>query len=122
MTRVNPRITRYGAAPVKGWTGIYELDLPEPFFLLAYDAGLGSKNPQGFGMVEVMGISARAPPAHAMTAMPTAHRLTLMFQTTFPVHFDLAPGRAVDAVLRVSDAAVARRITIGLGRTARQSR
>jgi CRISPR/Cas system endoribonuclease Cas6 (RAMP superfamily) len=31
-----------------------ELDLPEPFFLLAYDAGLGSKNSQGFGMVEVV--------------------------------------------------------------------
>lgn len=41
-------------APIKVWTGIYELDLPEPFFLLAYDSGLGSKNPQGFGMVEVM--------------------------------------------------------------------
>ena len=24
------------------------------FFLLAYDSGLGSKNPQGFGMVEVI--------------------------------------------------------------------
>ncbi len=39
---------------IKAWTGIFQLDLPEPFFLLAYDAGLGSKNPQGFGMVEVI--------------------------------------------------------------------
>jgi len=40
-------------AYIKGWTGIYELYLPEPYFSLAYDAGLGSKNSQGFGMVEV---------------------------------------------------------------------
>jgi len=50
----NLRIMRYRDTVIKAWTGIYELDLPEPFFLLAYDAGLGSKNPQGFGMVEVI--------------------------------------------------------------------
>ncbi|HIC95846.1 TPA: CRISPR-associated endoribonuclease Cas6 [Candidatus Bipolaricaulota bacterium] len=49
------RIMRYRETVIKGWTGIYELDLPEPFFLLAYDAGLGAKNPQGFGMVELFG-------------------------------------------------------------------
>lgn len=49
------RIMKYRETVIKGWTGIYELDLPEPFFLLAYDAGLGSKNPQGFGMVELFG-------------------------------------------------------------------
>jgi len=47
------RIIRYRETVIKAWTGIYELDLPEPFFLLAYDAGLGAKNPQGFGMVEL---------------------------------------------------------------------
>ena len=47
---------RYKDALIKAWTGLYELDLPEPFFLLAYDAGLGSKNPQGFEMVEVMSV------------------------------------------------------------------
>lgn len=50
----NLRIMKYRDTVIKAWTGIYELNLPEPFFLLAYDAGLGSKNPQGFGMVEVM--------------------------------------------------------------------
>lgn len=50
----NLRIMKYRDTVIKGWSGIYELDLPEPFFLLAYDSGLGSKNPQGFGMVEVM--------------------------------------------------------------------
>ena len=38
---------------IKGWTGLYELNLPEPYFWLAYDTGLGAKNAQGFGMVEV---------------------------------------------------------------------
>lgn len=47
------RIMKYRGTVIKGWTGLYELDLPEPFFLLAYDSGLGSKNSQGFGMVEV---------------------------------------------------------------------
>ena len=50
----NLRIVNYRDTVIKAWTGIYELDLPEPFFLLAYDSGLGSKNPQGFGMVEVV--------------------------------------------------------------------
>jgi CRISPR-associated endoribonuclease Cas6 len=49
------RILEYRGTVIKAWTGVYELDLPEPFFLLAYDAGLGSKNPQGFGMVGVVG-------------------------------------------------------------------
>lgn len=39
---------------IKGWTGLYELSLPEPLFQIAYDTGLGSKNSQGFGMVEVV--------------------------------------------------------------------
>jgi len=55
----NLRIMRYRDTVIKAWTGIYELNLPEPFFLLAYDAGLGAKNPQGFGMVEVMKTTAR---------------------------------------------------------------
>lgn len=39
---------------IKGWTGLYEAKLPEPYFRLAYDAGFGAKNAQGFGMVEVV--------------------------------------------------------------------
>ncbi len=39
---------------IKGWTGLYEVNLPEPYFRLAYDAGFGSKNAQGFGMVRVL--------------------------------------------------------------------
>ncbi|MEG3064651.1 CRISPR-associated endoribonuclease Cas6 [Acetomicrobium sp.] len=47
------RIMKYRDTVIKGWTGIYELDLPEEFFYLAYDAGLGAKNSQGFGMIKV---------------------------------------------------------------------
>jgi CRISPR-associated endoribonuclease Cas6 len=55
----NLRVMRYRDTVIKGWTGVYEVDLPEPFFLLVYDSGLGSKNPQGFGMVEIMSQGAR---------------------------------------------------------------
>lgn len=47
-------IIRFKGTVVKGWTGIFEVNLPEPYFTLAYDAGLGSKNSQGFGMIEVV--------------------------------------------------------------------
>ncbi len=46
-------VARYKGTIVKGWTGIYELDAPEPYFRMALDAGLGAKNSQGFGFVEV---------------------------------------------------------------------
>jgi len=39
---------------IKGWMGIYELHLPETYLSMALDAGLGAKNSQGFGMVEVI--------------------------------------------------------------------
>ncbi len=46
-------VARYKGTVVKGWTGIYELDAPEPYLRMALDAGLGAKNSQGFGFVEV---------------------------------------------------------------------
>ncbi len=46
-------IARYKGTVIKGWTGIYELDAPEPYLRMALDAGLGAKNSQGFGFVEV---------------------------------------------------------------------
>ena len=54
---IRPRkevVLRFKGTVIKGWTGLLELDLPEPYFALAYDAGLGAKNSQGFGMVEVV--------------------------------------------------------------------
>jgi len=46
------KIIEYKGTIIKGWTGLYELELPKPFLNLAYDAGLGSKNSQGFGCID----------------------------------------------------------------------
>ena len=47
-------ILKYKNTIIKGWRGIYELNLPEPYLSMAMDAGLGAKNSQGYGMVEVV--------------------------------------------------------------------
>ena len=55
--RVNERdkkVVKYKNFVIEAWTGVYEVQLPERFFELAYDVGLGGKNAQGFGMVEVL--------------------------------------------------------------------
>lgn len=49
----NHHIVLYKGTVIKGWTGLYELHAPEPYLRMALDAGLGSKNSQGFGCVEV---------------------------------------------------------------------
>ena len=49
----NQRIVIYKGTVIKGWDGVYELSLPPELFSLAFEAGLGSKNSQGFGCVEV---------------------------------------------------------------------
>ena len=54
VSKRNEAIVIFKGTVIKGWNGLYELYLPEPYFRLAYDAGLGSKNSQGFGMVEVV--------------------------------------------------------------------
>ncbi|RLA82225.1 MAG: CRISPR-associated endoribonuclease Cas6 [Deltaproteobacteria bacterium] len=54
VSKHNEVIALFKGTVIKGWTGIYELHLPGPYFSLAYDTGLGSKNSQGFGMVEVV--------------------------------------------------------------------
>ncbi len=48
------KILNFKGTVIKGWTGVYEARLPEPYFRLAYDAGFGAKNAQGFGMVGVV--------------------------------------------------------------------
>lgn len=48
------KIVRFKGTAVKGWAGLYEARLPEPYFRLALDTGLGAKNPGGFGMVEAV--------------------------------------------------------------------
>lgn len=49
----NQHIALYQNTVIKGWSGLYEACLPEPLFRMALDAGLGSKNSQGFGCVTV---------------------------------------------------------------------
>ena len=48
------KIVGYKGFTVQAWMGRYELKLPQAYFELAYDVGLGGKNAQGFGMVEVV--------------------------------------------------------------------
>jgi CRISPR-associated endoribonuclease Cas6 len=49
----NHHVVTYKGTVIKAWSGIYEAHLPEPLFRMALDAGLGSKNSQGFGCVGV---------------------------------------------------------------------
>ncbi len=54
VRRVDQKIFDFKGMVIKDWTSIYEVSLPEPYFRLAYDAGFGAKNAQGFGMVGVV--------------------------------------------------------------------
>jgi CRISPR-associated endoribonuclease Cas6 len=47
-------IINYKDFTIQSWRGVYELNLPQAYFHLAYDAGLGARNAQGFGMIEVI--------------------------------------------------------------------
>ena len=54
--RVNERdkkVVKYKGFVLEGWMGVYEVKLPGGLFKLVYDVGIGGKNAQGFGMVEV---------------------------------------------------------------------
>ncbi len=51
---LDQKIFGFKGTVTKDWTGIYEVNLPEPYFRLVYDAGFGAKNAQGFGMVGVV--------------------------------------------------------------------
>lgn len=39
---------------IKGWLGVYKIKSHPEILKLAWDAGIGSKNPQGFGMFEIV--------------------------------------------------------------------
>lgn len=49
------KIVKYKGTVVKGWMGQYRLSGSPELIALAYDAGLGAKNSQGFGMFEMVG-------------------------------------------------------------------
>jgi CRISPR-associated endoribonuclease Cas6 len=52
--KVHETIVMYKDFFIKGWMGIFKLQGPKKVMQLAYDAGIGSKNSQGFGMFEVI--------------------------------------------------------------------
>jgi len=49
----NQRIVIYKNTVIKGWDGIFELRLTPELYDLAFDTGLGAKNSQGFGCIEM---------------------------------------------------------------------
>jgi len=55
VKRDDEKVVRFKDTVVKGWTGTYELAGDPDLIKLAYDAGLGAKNSQGFGCFELVG-------------------------------------------------------------------
>ena len=53
VSKYNEVIANFKGIWIKGWTGIYKVQIPAPYFEIAYNAGVGSKNPQGFGMLDM---------------------------------------------------------------------
>lgn len=49
----NHSVVFFKDTPIEGWTGIYELSGSPELIAVTYNAGLGNKNPEGFGMWEV---------------------------------------------------------------------
>jgi CRISPR-associated endoribonuclease Cas6 len=49
----NRCIVFFKNTPIEGWTGIYELSGSPELIAITYNAGLGSKNSEGFGMWEL---------------------------------------------------------------------
>lgn len=54
VTRKNKVVTLFKNTRINAWSGIYELVCPREYLQFLYDAGLGAKNSQGFGMFEVI--------------------------------------------------------------------
>ncbi|MEM3648024.1 MAG: CRISPR-associated endoribonuclease Cas6 [Nitrososphaerales archaeon] len=52
--RVKEVVVMYKGTVVKGWMGHFSLTGPKALITTAYEAGLGAKNSQGFGMFEVV--------------------------------------------------------------------
>jgi len=44
----------YKGTVIKAWMGVYLISLPKALFEIAFDAGIGAKNSQGFGMIEAI--------------------------------------------------------------------
>ncbi len=55
VSKKDEKIITYKGFVIKGWMGRYRLTGARELLSLAYDAGIGAKNSQGFGCFEVMG-------------------------------------------------------------------
>lgn len=55
VTLKDEKIVIYKGIIIKGWMGRYRLSGDKELLKLAYDAGLGAKNSQGFGCFEIEG-------------------------------------------------------------------
>ncbi len=49
----NLQVIKFKNTTIQGWTGIYELSGSRELITVTYEAGLGGKNPEGFGMWEL---------------------------------------------------------------------
>ncbi|WP_457640248.1 CRISPR-associated endoribonuclease Cas6 [Persephonella sp.] len=52
--KVRKVLIKYRDFPIEGYDGIFKVKTDPELFKVVYDAGLGSKNSQGFGMVEAV--------------------------------------------------------------------
>ncbi|MGB9721131.1 MAG: CRISPR-associated endoribonuclease Cas6 [bacterium] len=53
VSKNNEHIVFYKDTVVKAWSGIYKLSGSKELIQIAFDCGIGAKNSQGFGMIEV---------------------------------------------------------------------
>ncbi len=51
--RMKETVIIYKGTVIKGWHGYFQLEGPKSLIDVTYDAGLGSKNSEGFGMYEI---------------------------------------------------------------------
>ena len=54
VTAKDKKVIKYKHFFLEAYTGSFEASLPQAYFELAYNVGLGGKNAQGFGMLEVV--------------------------------------------------------------------
>lgn len=52
VSKINEHIIYYKDTIVKAWSGIYQMACAPELLKIGFDCGLGSKNSQGFGMIE----------------------------------------------------------------------
>lgn len=56
ITQKDKYVTRYKGIYITGWFGTYALSGPRKYLDFLYQTGMGSKNAQGFGMFEILGV------------------------------------------------------------------